>query len=76
MFCNDASGDWSRPSTMRGALGYALDRPETYASLILAGPFDRRGSLGIVRMTQVAPTIAEFLGIRLASEATEGIALR
>jgi predicted AlkP superfamily pyrophosphatase or phosphodiesterase len=75
-FGNDASGDWSRPSTMRGAHGYAPDRPEMYASLILAGPFERRGPLGVVRMTQIAPAIAEFLGLRLAAEASGGIALR
>jgi len=53
-----------------------VDRPEMYASLLLAGPFERRGSLGVVRMTQIGPAIAEFLGIRLAAEAAEGIALR
>jgi predicted AlkP superfamily pyrophosphatase or phosphodiesterase len=75
-FGNDASGDWSRPSAMRGNHGYAPDRPEMYASLILAGPFERRGSLGVVRMTHIAPTLADFLGIRLAPEAPGGIALR
>jgi predicted AlkP superfamily pyrophosphatase or phosphodiesterase len=76
MFVNDPSGAWSRPAPYRGTHGYAPDRPEMYASLILAGPFDRRGSLGIVRMTQIAPALADFLGIRLASEAAEPIPLR
>jgi predicted AlkP superfamily pyrophosphatase or phosphodiesterase len=75
-FGNDASGDWSRPAAYRGTHGYTPDRPDMYASLILAGPFERRGSIGVVRMTQIAPTIAEYLGIRLAPEASEALPLK
>jgi len=74
-FGNDVSGDWSRPSTMRGTHGYAPDRPEMHSSLILAGPFERRGSLGVVPMTRIAPSIAEFLGVQLGTPATEAIPL-
>ncbi|HTR03958.1 MAG TPA: ectonucleotide pyrophosphatase/phosphodiesterase [Thermoanaerobaculia bacterium] len=75
-FGNDASGDWARPSSMRGTHGYVPDNPAMYASLILAGPFDRRGSLGVVPMTRIAPAIAEFLGIQLDPQAAAAIPLR
>ncbi len=75
-FGNDSSGAWSRPSSYRGTHGYTPDRPDMYASLIVAGPFDRRGSLGVVRMTQIAPAIADFLGIELDPQAAQAISLK
>lgn len=69
-FHNATTGEWSIPSTNKGSHGYAPDRPELHATLILSGPgLKTKGDLGIVRMTQIAPTIAEFLGFRLAKEA-------
>jgi predicted AlkP superfamily pyrophosphatase or phosphodiesterase len=50
----------------RGGHGFDPDLPELHASLVLSGPSVRgRGSLGIVRMTQVAPTVARLLGVEL-----------
>ena len=55
-----------KPSTSKGGHGFAPDRKDLHASLILAGPaVTRRGSLGIVRLTQVAPTLAAILGVTL-----------
>jgi predicted AlkP superfamily pyrophosphatase or phosphodiesterase len=58
------------PSTSRGGHGFDPERPELHASLILhGGPFQGGGDLGIVRMTQIGPTLAAFLGVRLSEEA-------
>jgi len=38
--------------------------------LILTGPtIQRRGSLGLIRMTQIAPTLARILGVSLPPQA-------
>jgi predicted AlkP superfamily pyrophosphatase or phosphodiesterase len=59
-----------KPSTSKGGHGFAPDRPALHASLILTGPsIGRRGSLGIVRMTQIAPTLAKILGVSLSPAA-------
>jgi predicted AlkP superfamily pyrophosphatase or phosphodiesterase len=61
-----------KPSTSKGGHGFAPDRPALHASLILAGPtIQRRGSLGVVRMTQVAPTLARILGVSLSPAAAK-----
>jgi predicted AlkP superfamily pyrophosphatase or phosphodiesterase len=66
-----------KPSTSKGGHGFAPDRPALHASLILAGPaVERRGSLGVVRMTQVAPTLARILDVALDAYAAEPIPLR
>jgi hypothetical protein len=58
------------PATSKGGHGFDPERPELHASLIFAGgPFAGRGDLGIVRMTQIAPTLARFLGVRLSEGA-------
>ena len=54
----------------RAGHGFDPNLPELHAALIVAGPNTRgRGSLGIVRMTQIAPTLAELLGIELSRQA-------
>jgi predicted AlkP superfamily pyrophosphatase or phosphodiesterase len=65
-----------KPSTSKGGHGFAPDRQALHASLILAGPaVTRRGSLGIVRMTQVAPTLAKIFGVTLDPQAAAPIAI-
>jgi predicted AlkP superfamily pyrophosphatase or phosphodiesterase len=69
-FQNTAAGEWSAPGNNKGGHGYAPDRPELHSSLILSGPgLKKKGDLGIVRMTQIAPTLAQYLGLSLAKEA-------
>jgi predicted AlkP superfamily pyrophosphatase or phosphodiesterase len=53
----------------RGGHGYAPQRPELHASLILKGPGIARRNLGVVRMTQVAPTLARILNVVLSPKA-------
>jgi predicted AlkP superfamily pyrophosphatase or phosphodiesterase len=72
VFQNSAAGEWLGPTTARGTHGHVPDRDELHASLILAGPgFARRGELGVVPMTRIAPTLARVLGIQLGAEADQ-----
>jgi predicted AlkP superfamily pyrophosphatase or phosphodiesterase len=69
-FETTADGEWSAPTTLRGTHGHAPDREALHASLLLAGPaVKRRGDLGIVKMTAIAPTLARFLGVSLVEDA-------
>ncbi len=69
-FSGRITGEWSEATDRRGTHGYAPTRPELHASLILAGPgFEKRGDLGIVPMTRIAPTLAAHLGIELSAQA-------
>lgn len=54
----------------KGGHGYDPTRPALYGSFMARGPaLIRRGSLGIIRMTQIAPTLARVLGVGLAPQA-------
>lgn len=56
----------------RGAHGFAPSHPELRSSLIMAGPHvSQRGSLGVVRMTQIAPTLARWFDVALAAQADQ-----
>jgi predicted AlkP superfamily pyrophosphatase or phosphodiesterase len=71
-FQNGPTGEWLMPATSKGGHGHLPERPELNASLILAGPGSaRRGDLGLVRMTRIAPTLARVLGLTLAPEADQ-----
>ncbi len=59
-----------KPSSSKGGHGFAPDRPALHASFIVAGPsVTRRGSLGTIRMAQIAPTLARMLGVTLSPRA-------
>ena len=56
--------------TNAGGHGFDPARPEVRSSLIMAGPHvPSAGSLGIVRMTQIAPTIAAWFDVALSPRA-------
>lgn len=75
-FVDDAAGEWSAPTSSRGHHGFAPDRPELHAALIVRAPgMARRGELGVVPMTSIAPTVADWLGLTLAPEAGEPLPL-
>lgn len=58
----------------KGGHGFDPTRPELHASFIARGPvISRRGSLGLVRMTQIAPTLAHILNVGLAPQADTAI---
>lgn len=59
-----------QPTTGKGGHGFDPTMPALHASLILAGPdVAVKGDLGVVRMTQIAPTLARWFGVRLVAEA-------
>ena len=66
----------TKTERVRGGHGYAPARTELHASLILNGPGVPRRNLGIVRMTQIAPTLASILGVSLPSQADTPLALQ
>lgn len=60
----------TKPVGARGEHGYAPTRAAMHASLIMNGPMvGAGGNLGIVRMTQIAPTIASWFGASLSTHA-------
>lgn len=59
-----------QPTRGKGGHGFDPRMPALHASLVMAGPgVSRTGDLGVVRMTQIGPTIARWFGVRLAAEA-------
>lgn len=69
-FSPSVVGEWSAPSKGLGNHGYAPDRPDLFASLVLVAPgLSRRGDLGLVRMTAIAPTVGAYLGLHLGPDA-------
>lgn len=65
-----------KPTTSKGGHGFAPERTALHSSLILAGPaVRRRGSLGVVKMVQIAPTLAHILDVGLAPDAGQPIPL-
>ena len=65
-------------ATSKGGHGFFFDpeRPPLHASLILNGSAVRtRGSLGVVKMTQIAPTLASILGVGLSPSAARPLNL-
>lgn len=65
-FSGAPRGAWSVPARKKGQHGYAPLRESIRAGLVIAGPGVRRGSLGVVPMTSIAPTVARHLGIELS----------
>lgn len=65
-----------KPSRSKGGHGFAPSRPLLHASLILSGaPVKGLGSLGVIRITQIAPTLARWLGVQLSPQADEPLTL-
>jgi len=59
-------------NNFNGAHGYDPRRPEMRASFLMRGPRVRKGkALGLVRLLDVAPTIARVLGVRLEGQGRE-----
>jgi hypothetical protein len=59
-------GELLTPAGSRGTHGYLPDRPEMRASLMVLGPGVAAGrDLGIVDLRQLAPTLADILGVPL-----------
>ncbi|MCM2313998.1 MAG: alkaline phosphatase family protein [Thermoanaerobaculia bacterium] len=65
-FSGASRGAWSEGAQTRGQHGYAPLRESIRAGFVIAGPGVRKGSLGVVPMTSIAPTVARHLGIELS----------
>ncbi len=66
MFSASLDGPVVEASSERGAHGYPPDRSELRASLIVSGAHIKRGgTLGVVDMIDVAPTVAKLLSLSL-----------
>jgi len=76
-FNGGLDGPWSEPSSAnRGYHGYAPDRPEMLSSFVVAGPgLKKKGDLGTIKMTEIAPTLAQWLGVTLGAEADRPLPL-
>ncbi|MEJ7575867.1 MAG: ectonucleotide pyrophosphatase/phosphodiesterase [Pyrinomonadaceae bacterium] len=73
-FGSNYAGEFVTKSRSRGMHGYLPTRPNYYASLIASGAgVTRRGRTDEVRMTQLAPTVAILLKLKLRD--AEGDAL-
>jgi predicted AlkP superfamily pyrophosphatase or phosphodiesterase len=65
------------PTRSKGGHGFDPSRPAMRSSFIAAGPgIARRGSLGTIRLTQIAPTLARILGVGLSPRADEALPLQ
>ena len=75
----DLAGDYRGPfitaSGSRGNHGYRPEWPEMHAAFVGAGPSFRKGlHVPLMRMIDVAPTLAHILGVELGEQA-EGVAM-
>ena len=60
-----------------GSHGFSPEYPEMRAAFFIAGPGIARGrDLGLIDMRQIAPTVAQLLGVRLGSASQAPLAVR
>ncbi len=56
----------------KGGHGFDPTIPDMHSSLIISGPgMKGQGNLGVVRMTQIAPTLARLLAVSLSPQADQ-----
>jgi len=59
----------------KGGHGFVPSRPELHASLVMSGPdVPKAGSVGVVRMSQIGPTIASWFQVKLSPQADQPLA--
>jgi predicted AlkP superfamily pyrophosphatase or phosphodiesterase len=69
-------GDLKTPATSHGTHGYLPERPEMHASFFIRGEgIAAARNLGVVDMTQIAPTLAAILGVELPSATSPALAV-
>jgi predicted AlkP superfamily pyrophosphatase or phosphodiesterase len=60
----------------KGGHGFDPSRQALHSTFILAGPaVQRRGSVGVIKMTQIAPTLAAILEVSLSPQADKPLSL-
>jgi predicted AlkP superfamily pyrophosphatase or phosphodiesterase len=72
----DYTGKFTEPSKLGGTHGYFPDRPEMRSSLIFYGASIGPNKIANVRMIDIAPTIAHWLGLDLPNAQGSALALR
>jgi predicted AlkP superfamily pyrophosphatase or phosphodiesterase len=61
----------------QGSHGFSPEYPEMRAAFFIAGPGIARGrDLGLIDMRQIAPTVAQLLGVRLPKAGQSPLAIR
>jgi arylsulfatase A-like enzyme len=73
-FAQGCAGAYEAPGGYKGTHGYDPQRPEMAASLLVRAPGFPPGRLVDVRLVDIAPTIADWLGLALAD--VDGVSLR
>lgn len=75
-FSDSVAGGWLATPPYKGTHGHAPDRPELHAAFVMTAPgLKRKGDLGLIPMTSIAPTVAQFLRIRLSPQAGPPLAV-
>lgn len=65
-----------KASGSKGGHGFDPARKALHSSFMLAGPaIQRRGSVGVITMTQIAPTLAQILDVSLSPKAAKPLSL-
>jgi predicted AlkP superfamily pyrophosphatase or phosphodiesterase len=65
-----------KPTPSKGGHGFAPTRPDLHASFIARGPdIGTAGNLGVIRMTQIGPTIASWFDVALSPHADAALRL-
>jgi predicted AlkP superfamily pyrophosphatase or phosphodiesterase len=73
-YTGTATSALRQPTGGKGGHGFDPTLPALHASLILSGPgVTKKGDLGVVRMSQIGPTIAKWFGVRLAEQADQAL---
>lgn len=69
-------GELVTPATSKGTHGYMPERPEMPAIFLIKGTGIVAGrDLGLIDMRQIAPTLAEVLGVSLPEATQEALAV-
>ncbi|HWI19773.1 MAG TPA: alkaline phosphatase family protein, partial [Vicinamibacterales bacterium] len=65
-----------KASGSKGGHGFDPERKALHSSFILAGSsVQKRGSVGVIRMTQIAPTLASILEVSLSPRAAKALSV-
>lgn len=66
MFSKSLDGDFVRPAPIKGNHGFLPTRAGMHTGFVAAGRGVKKGvQLGLIQLVDVAPTVAELLGLRL-----------
>jgi predicted AlkP superfamily pyrophosphatase or phosphodiesterase len=70
------SGPLLTPATVKGMHGYWPDLPEMNSAFFIAGPGVRAGkAVGTIDMRSIAPTLGQFLGVKLPAAEKPALSL-